>query len=166
MASGDVPGPGPAWLRMRVIITGLLLALVVSACVESSRDRPGEPSSTVANIAGTWRGSLTVQGTAMQMTWALAQTNATVSGTAIVTLASGTVLLNGTLSGTVTGTTLTYSIAVGPGGVPSQPACTGQLGGTASLVGTSPVTALNGSYSVVSSSCPIPLTTGTLSLTR
>ena len=38
--------------------------------------------------------------------------------------------LNGSLTGTLTGSSLTYAIAVAQGGIPSQPTCTGQLGGT------------------------------------
>ncbi len=146
-------------------VMSLVAMLGLAGCIENRDDGPG-PSPTVLNVAGTWNGSLSVQGVQAQMTWLLAQTNSTVTGSALVGLPTGTVLMNGTLNGTVTGAVLTYTIAVGAGGIPSQPGCTGQLGGTANLVGTSPVSAMNGNYTVVTSSCAIPFTSGSFTMTR
>jgi hypothetical protein len=100
------------------------------------------------------------------MTWTLSQNSTMqVSGPALVLLPSGTVLLNGTLSGTLNGTTLDYTIAVAPGGIPSVPSCAGQFGGAATVVGAPP-SALDGGFNVISSVCPPPVTTGTFTLTR
>src|SRR5262249_56742784 len=83
------------------------------------------------NLTGTWSGNLVLQGTTTRMTWTLTQTGTTVTGPALVALPNGVVLFNGAVSGTVSGTTFTYTIAVTPGGIPSMPACSGQLAGTA-----------------------------------
>jgi hypothetical protein len=100
------------------------------------------------------------------MTWTLTQSGASVTGPAIVTLPSGIVLMNGTVNGTVSASTLTYTISVQPGGIPSQPACSGQLGGAVSQsTGTNPLT-LSGSYSVVSSTCTTPFSSGNFTLSR
>jgi hypothetical protein len=80
----------------------------------------------------------------------------------VVALPTGTVLLNGTLAGTLNGSVLSFTIGVASGGIPAQPACTGQLGGTA----TASTTALSGSYTVISSSCAAPLAGGPFTLTR
>jgi hypothetical protein len=144
------------------LATSLLVGL--AACTESSPNSPSTPAMT--SFAGTWSGDLNLQTTATRMTWTLTQSGTSVSGPVIVTLPSGIVLMNGTLNGTVSGSTLPYTIAVSPGGIPSQPACGGQLGGTVSEAsGTSPVT-LSGSYSVTSSTCTTPFSSGTFTLSR
>jgi hypothetical protein len=99
------------------------------------------------------------------MTWTLTQTNGAVTGPVLVALPTGTVLLNGFLTGTLAGSTLTYTIAVGPGAIPAQPQCVGQLGGTmTATTGASP--ALTGTYTLRSSTCTTPFTGGDLTLTR
>jgi len=58
------------------------------------------------------------------------------------------------------------AVPVGPGGIPSQPACVGQLGGTMTAA-IGPTSTLTGSYTVTSATCTPPFgTTGNLSLTR
>jgi hypothetical protein len=99
------------------------------------------------------------------MTWTLTEMNGSVTGPVILGLPSGTVLLNGTLTGLVSGSTLTYVIAVGPGGIPAQPSCVGQLGGTmTATIGASPT--LAGSSAVTSSSCTQPYPGGNLTLSK
>jgi hypothetical protein len=117
--------------------------------------------STPPSLAGTWSGNLLVQGTGTRMTWTLTQNNTQVSGPALVLLPSGTVLLNGALSGTLNGTTLDYTIDVVPGGIPALPSCAGQFGGTATVAST-----LDGRFNVISSVCAPPVTAGTFTLTR
>jgi len=99
------------------------------------------------------------------MTWTLTQDTTQVSGPALVLLPSGTVLLNGSLSGTLNGTTLDYTITVAPGGIPAQPPCAGQIRGAVTVVG-SPASALDGRFSLISSVCAPPVTGGTFVLTR
>ena len=64
------------------------------------------------------------------MTWTVTQTNNSVTGPVLVQLPNGVVLLNGALSGNLSGSVLTYTIAVSAGGIPTYPSCTGKLGGT------------------------------------
>jgi hypothetical protein len=136
----------------------------LAACSETTT--PGTPSTPAVSFSGTWTGDLVLQTSSTRMTWTLSQSGATVTGPVIVTLPTGVVLLNGTLNGTASTATLTYTIAVQPGGIPSQPACSGQLGGTVTQSsGTSPAT-LSGSYAVASSSCATPFTSGNFTLTK
>jgi hypothetical protein len=140
----------------------LLLALVATAGCGST-ESPSAPSSPVS-FSGNWAGDLAFQGTTARMTWTLAQNGASVTGPVLIVLPSGVVLLNGTLSGTVSGSTLTYSIDVRAGGIPSEPGCTGQLGGTAAIGAIRSV--LTGSYAVSSSPCATSLSNGAFTLTQ
>ena len=78
---------------------------------------------------------------------------------------NGIVLLNGFLTGTLSGTTLAYSISVGNGGVPTRPTCAGQLTGTMS-VNAGVTSTLSGPMGVSSSNCTPPFDTSTITLTR
>ena len=99
------------------------------------------------------------------MSWVLAQGTDTVAGPVLILMPTGVVLVNGTLSGTVSGSTLTYTIDIAPGGIPSQTGCSGQLGGTATL-GSGQTSTLSGSYVVRSTTCPIELSTDSFVLTK
>jgi hypothetical protein len=146
---------------MRRIIAAVLVAgLAAGGCGD---DPPAGPSPAPINLAGLWRGNITVLGTSAQMIWTLTQNNQAVTGPVTVTLRTGIVLLNGNLSGTLSGTTLTYTIAVPPGGIIPQPTCSGQLGGTATAASPSTI---NGSYAVISSTCATGLTSGTFTLAK
>jgi hypothetical protein len=131
----------------------------VTACDQE----PVTPSNAQVNVTGTWRGTITVNNTPAVMTWTLTDTAGTVSGPVLIGLPTGTVLLNGVLAGTLTGTALAYTVSVPPGGVLSQPGCSGQITGTTTLASAS---AMNGAYTVAASTCPTGLTNGNFSLAR
>jgi hypothetical protein len=147
----------------RAISALLLLAALASACTGSSGTSPtpaGSPS-----VTGTWSGNVSVEATTARMVWTLTQTGTHVSGSSLLALPTGTVLLNGVFSGELAGSTLTYTIAIGPGAIPSQPTCTGELAGTMNLVeGTT--STLTGNFAIRNSSCTPPFTGGSLTLTR
>lgn len=139
-----------------------LLGCLATGCGEKS---PSVPTPPPINLTGTWAGNVTVLGTSARMLWSLTQSDSTVTGPVALTLPSGTVLLNGFLTGALNGNALTYTIAVGPGGVPTQPACAGQLGGTMNAsIGV--VSTLVGRTSLVSSNCAPPLPSGDITLTK
>ncbi len=139
----------------------VVVLLLAAGC--SDKSTPTAPSPP--NLTGTWSGALTLQDTPAQMKWTLAQSGTAVSGPVLVLLPTGVVLMNGSLTGTLSGTTLTYTIAVSPGGIPSNPACTGQLDGTAAVTsGAAPT--LTGTYALKSSTCTTGFTSGTFTLTR
>ena len=140
----------------------MCLALLVVGCGSSN-----SPSSIVSGgVSGTWSGDLSVEGQTATMTWTLTQTGQDVSGRVVLALTSGVVLLNGTLTGTLTGSSLPFTIMVSPGGIPSQTLCSGQLGGTATLATNGARPTLAGSYSIISSNCTTPISTGSFTLTR
>jgi hypothetical protein len=88
-----------------------------------------------------------------------------VTGPVLISLPTGTVLLNGTLTGTLSGSSLPYAIAVAPLGIPTQPTCTGELGGTMT-VSSGTVSTMTGPIAVTSSNCTIQFSTGNFTLTR
>jgi len=149
----------------RTLLVSVLLAAAVACNDNSSSTTTPTPTPTVINVAGTWTGAITVAGQTARMTWTLSQTNAAVTGPALISLATGTVLLNGSLNGTVTGNSLAFTISVGPGGIPTQPTCVGQMTGTmtAAIGATSTLT---GPMTVSSSTCVVPITNATMTLTR
>ena len=99
------------------------------------------------------------------MTWTLTSKANKVAGLVLVTMPNGIVLMNGFLTGKLTGSTLAYTISVGPGGIPSEPACVGQLGGTMTATMAARST-LSGNFAVTSSTCTTPFSNGNLTLTK
>lgn len=165
MSRNDTIGTNRALLgfmraRLLTALLSLMLAVVIAAC--GDKTTPTNPSPTQLDVTGRWAGDLTVQGIAGRMTWTLTQVNGGVTGPVLVSLPSGTVLLNGFLTGTLTGPSLAYTISVGPGGIPNQPTCGGQLGGSMNVT----VTNMAGSIMVMSSSCTIQFSSNNLALTK
>jgi hypothetical protein len=147
---------------MRRILAAIVLLSLVSGCAEKAPDAP----TAAPTLTGTWTGDIAVDGVSARMTWTLTQTETTVAGPVLVALPNGVVLLNGFLTGTLQGTTtLPYVIAVGPGGIPTRPACSGQLSGTMTATFAIAST-LTGPMAITSSTCTPPLTGSTLTLTR
>jgi len=151
---------------MRNRLLAFVLACSVAWASGCSSSKSTTAPSPDIDLNGTWRGQFAVPGATAPMTWTLMQTGTAVSGPVLVTLPNGIVLLNGFLTGTLSGTTLPYTISVGPGGIPSQPSCAGQLTGTMAVtVGVT--STLAGNYAVGSSTCTPPFAaTGNISLTR
>ena len=154
--------PEPVRLSLRAALVALFCTLA-AGCSDNSTT-PVAPTTTT-NVAGTWAANLTVAGASTRMTWTLSQTNAAVTGPVLIALPSGVVLMNGFLTGTVSGNTLTYTISVGPGGIPLQPSCAGQLGGTMAIT-VAAVSTLKGTPTVTSSTCTPPLPGGEITLTK
>lgn len=147
---------------MRRAVRLVLFATLVAAvgCTTSS---PVSPSPRSLNLNGTWSGDLFLELARARMVWTLTQSASTVTGPVIILLMNGTVLLNGTLSGTLTDSTLDYSIAVAPDGIPTQPACSGELVGTATPTGAS---TLGTAFSLLSITCAPPVPNGSFTLTK
>jgi hypothetical protein len=143
-------------------ISVLVAVLLLPACGKD--DSPGAPTPTPIDLTGRWAGDLSFQGATGRMTWTLTQASAAVTGPVLVTLPSGTVVLNGFLTGTLSGSSLAYAISVAPNGIPSQPSCGGQIGGTMT-VAAAPVS-MGGNISVISTNCAIQFATGTFNMTK
>ena len=151
--------------RLRSVVSGVTLAALAVAACSSIQSSTIPPSQTI-DLTGTWRGNFAVPAVTSEMVWTLAQSGTSVSGPVLVRLPNGVVLLNGFLTGTLSGSSLTYTISVGQQGIPTQPACAGQLGGTMT-VRTGTTSTLTGGYTVTSTTCTPPFApSGDLLLTR
>jgi hypothetical protein len=124
---------------------------------------PTDPTNQPTSLTGTWRGNIAVSNITAVMTWTLTQTGSAVSGPVVIGLPSGAVLMNGNVAGTLSGSTLPFTLTVPPGGILTQPGCSGQITGTNGVTGSS---RMNGTYTVASSTCTTGLTNGTFTLTR
>jgi hypothetical protein len=140
-----------------------MLAMALAFCAACDQKPPTTPTNPQVNLTGTWRGTITVDNTPAVMTWTLTDTAGAITGPVLIGLPTGSVLLNGVLAGTLTGTALAYTVSVPPGGVLSQPGCSGQIAGTTTLASSSTMT---GAYTVSSSTCPTGLANGTFSLAK
>jgi hypothetical protein len=151
--------------RLRSIVWGVVLAAMAAPACSSVQSSATPPSQTI-DLTGTWRGNFPVQAVTSEMVWTLTQSGTSVSGPVLVRLPNGVVLLNGFLTGALSGSSLTYTISVGQQGIPSQPACAGQLGGTM-IARTGTTSTLTGGYTVTSTTCTPPFAaSGDLLLTR
>ena len=149
-------------MRKTANLALVLLGLTIGCSADKT---PTAPDAGGLNLTGTWNGPIVVDTTEARMSWNLTQLNGVVSGPVTVLLPNGIVLMNGFLNGTISGMTLTYTISVGNGGVPSRPTCAGQLTGTMIVTVASP-SSLNGPMGVSSSNCTPPFGTSTITLTR
>jgi hypothetical protein len=147
---------------MHRVLLAVFLGVALSAC-GSSPTMPTPPPPL--DLTGTWSGDLAAAGVSARMTWTLTQTASGVTGPVLIAVDTGIVLLNGVLTGTLAGSTLTYTIAVGAGGIPAQPQCVGQFQGTMTAT-TGAASTLAGNYALVSSSCTTPFNGGSLTLTK
>jgi hypothetical protein len=143
-----------------------LAALVLLGAAVACTDKtPAAPTPAANTVTGTWAGTLTVQDTTAGMTWTLTQADSAVTGPVLIRLSSGTVLLNGVLTGTLTGSALAYTISVGAGGIPAQPSCAGQMTGTMAVTLAASST-LVGPMTVSSSNCAPPFAGSIVTLTK
>jgi hypothetical protein len=131
-----------------------LALLIVGACNNDTPATPTQPDAI--NLTGRWRGDIIYAGSSATMQWTLTQNGSAVTGDVLLTLPSGTVLLNGKLTGTLTQTTMPITIAVPAGAIPARPACTGTIAATM-YYNPFAVPTLNGLLSVTQSTCPIDL---------
>jgi hypothetical protein len=142
-----------------LVIVGLL---VLPAC---NSDTPSTPTpAPQLDVSGRWGGDMSFMGVTGRMTWVLTQSGTAVTGPVLVSLPTGTVILNGNLTGTLTGSSLPYTIAIAPNGIPSQPSCAGQLAGTMA-VATVP-TSMAGSIGLTNSTCNIQFSNTNFTLTK
>ena len=146
-------------------LVGLALVATLVGSAACSDNSTPNPPSTAINLTGRWVGNMTVLGTSGVMNWTLSQSDSAVTGPVFLGLPSGTVLLNGTLVGTLSGSTLTYTITVAPGNIPSQPSCAGQIAGTMA-VSSGPPSTLTGTPAVTGSNCTPPFPGGAITLTK
>jgi len=139
----------PRPLLAALFFLGVLAALVLSDCNDKKCPpnapcpTPTPPPSSCTNIAGS-----------RNAFWGDSCNNPAGSGTMVVSQAqcsfSAAATNFGTITGTISGNNLSYTIAL------SQPNCTGSATGTGSISGTT----ITGNYTVTSVTPVTPSTTG------
>jgi hypothetical protein len=145
----------------------LLLLLGFTVGCSNNNSTPTTPTPTTLDVTGKWVGPVTFEDISGSMTWQLTQSGTNVSGPVTLGMPSGTILLNGFLTGTLNNATATsgsldYTITVAAGGIPTQPSCAGQLKGTM----TASATSMNGPMGLTSTNCTVRITTNTVTLTK
>lgn len=141
-------------------IAALVLGMVGAACKGGSSSTPTAPSP--ANITGTWSGSASDSSGPGTMTWQLTQSASSFSGILTMTDSSTNVTGRGTVSGTVSGPSLQFSLSVPAGGFDSPYAsCASTVSGSGSASSTSITGTYNGS-----STCTGTIGSGQLTLNK
>ena len=155
-------------LRARSVMTALaVMILATTSCDRNpglqSPTAPGSPGGTPSpspaplNLTGTWKGSLTDNGTAKnEATIQLTHTNNDVTGTINWV---GVTTATGTVTGTVSGSNWTFRISIPMGGFTSPAAsrfCMAQMNGTAAGVSTDQIDADYTGTNTCSALVPFP----------
>jgi hypothetical protein len=133
----------------------LLLTAIFAACDDDGPTTPTRISSsgggtsdggtpTSVNLTGTWTGTSLDTAGGLRLTWQLTQTNRNVTGGVTATTPVGApVYTSGSFNGTLSGTTMPFTITIPVGAVAGSPNCTVTLTGTAQNVTS---TSLAGTY--------------------
>lgn len=125
---------------MAAALVGAFVAALLSAC-QSKSSTPTTPSPAGINVSGTWNGTGSDSFSPELVTWVLTQSGTAVSGTAelkAVDPSDGTCgschkVKTGTLTGTLSGNTLTVSMKFPAGGDVPAPICVADLSATATV---------------------------------
>jgi hypothetical protein len=135
---------GPSTQRTWTLCVYFLTALALFAAAAcGGGSTPTEPSSP-ANVNGTWTGSATDSSGPGTMTWRITQSGASFSGSLTITDNSTNVTGRGTVSGSVSGSSLQFSLSVPAGGFDAPyTSCSSTVSGS----GTSSSTSITGTYS-------------------
>lgn len=148
---------------MRAPIVVLCVMVAVSACRRGSDDSssPTSPSGG-SSLTGTWSGSASDSSGPGQMTWQVTQSGGSFNGTMTITDTATKLGGRGSVSGTIAGSSLQFTIAVPAGGFDAPyGACTLQASGPGEVSPTS----ITGAYSG-SNSCAGTIASGQLTLNK
>jgi uncharacterized protein (TIGR03437 family) len=118
------------------------------------------PATPAITLNGTYSGDASDSSGPGTMIWRLTQTGSSVSGT--MTGIGGSAVFNGNITGTLSGTTLTFTIVVPPGGISGLPSCSITITGSALNVTS---TTIKGTYSGTGT-CTPPFTNGQFTLSK
>ncbi|HVH26628.1 MAG TPA: hypothetical protein VM818_07715 [Vicinamibacterales bacterium] len=146
--------------KIRAIVLALAaLAPPLSACDRSpSMTQPSDG----LNLAGMWTGSASDSSGPGDMSWQLTQTGASFSGTLTMTDAASGSHGRGSVSGTVSGPAVRFTMTVPAGGFDDPwTACSADVSGNAQATSSSITAAYSGS-----NSCTGTIASGQLTLNR
>ena len=128
----------------------------------STSPTPTPPSSSVTNVSGAWRGTATDSSGPGQMTWQLTQADTAVSGTAVMADTATGRAGRGSITGTLSGSAIHFTISVPAGGFDSPfGTCTASVTGD----GQTSSSSITGTYSG-SNSCSGTIASGQFALSK
>src|SRR5262245_25748815 len=143
----------------------LLMTLAWSACSDGGGGSasPGSPSpSSGSGLTGAWVGNASDSSGPGQMTWQLTQSGGSFTGSITMTDTATKLSGRGSISGTMSGSSLRFTIAVPSGGFDApHSSCTADVSGDGELNGA----AINGTYQGTSS-CGGTISSGQMLLNR
>jgi hypothetical protein len=144
-----------------MLFAGLACVVLVACSEGGGSNTPTSPTPS-GGLTGTWRGTASDSSGPGQMTWQLNQTGNSFSGTMTMTDTATTLTGRGSVSGTVSGSNLHFTITIQAGGFDAPyNGCTAQVDGDAELSATT----ITGSYSGTNS-CAGSVASGQLSLSK
>ena len=153
------------------LFSGLALALLAFISAEacggsggsSTQPSPTSPSASgPVSLSGTWIGSASDSSGPGQMSWQVTQAGGSFSGTATLTDTATGLGGRGSVSGTVSNSSIHFSISIPAGGFDSPyAACTANVSGD----GQASTSSITGTYSG-SNSCAGIITSGQLTLNK
>lgn len=148
--------------RSRALLLVAALAFGASvACSKSSPASPTPPSTSTLNLTGTWGGSAIDSTGPGVMTWQLTQSGTSVTGSVVIADSLSVTIARGTLSGTLSGSSLQFTVTIPAGGFDGNASCSGSFTGTASATASS----LSGSYAGTQS-CTGAFSGGAITLSK
>jgi len=153
----------PLVFSRRLVLGHALVTILTAECggTGGGGSTPTAPTTSV-NLTGTFAGNATDSSGSGRFTWQLTQFGSTVSGPISFTAPERGITGNGSITGTLFGTTLTFSITIPEGGAFPFSTCSVTSDGTATDVSNDRIPA---TYTGTNS-CSGPFTDGTVTLTR
>lgn len=155
-----------SWVAL-VVLGGTLLN---SACgggsptspTPPSGGTPAPPATDPVNLTATWSGTASDSSGPGQVTWQITQSGTSFSGTLVMTDAATGYGGRGAVSGTMTGSSIRFSMSVPAGGFDGpHGACTANVSGDGQATSSS----ITGTYSG-SNSCSGTIASGQLTLNK
>ncbi len=144
----------------RPLCLPLLVLTLTTACKSDSATTPAAPAATVLNVAGSWRGTATDSSGPGTISLQITQSGTNLTGTVnmSVTTATG----RGTLTGTISGSTIHLTIAIPAGGFDAPfGTCTASVTGDGAASASSITAIYTGT-----NSCSGSITKGELTLSK
>lgn len=122
---------------MRALIPVILSLVTVTACggSTSAPTAPSpNPSGTLTSLSGTWTGTSSDTSGRGTMTWTMTQSGNVMTGTMSISDDSRSLMGNGSMQGTVSGSTVTFHMIVPNGGFSGMmSSCSMSLDGQAQM---------------------------------
>jgi hypothetical protein len=144
----------------RLLFLPLLVLTLTAACKGTSSSAPAAPSVTVVSLAGSWRGTATDSSGPGTVSMQVTQSGTNLTGTVSMSVITATG--RGTLTGTVSGSSIHLTIAIPAGGFDAPFAsCTASVSGDGQASASSITVIYTGT-----NSCSGPITKGELTLSK